>query len=77
MVCPKGATDAQDFQLVMDGCGPDQSVAGGRRGMDLEPAADGEDDPLQFGVGSIKGPGGEPASGRRAPRVRPALRPLN
>ena len=30
--------------------------------MDLEPAADGEDDPLQFGVGSIKGPGGEPAS---------------
>jgi hypothetical protein len=45
--------------------------------MDLEPAADGEDDPLQFGVGSIKGPGGEPASGRRAPRVRPALRPLS
>ena len=34
--------------------------------MDLEPAADGEDDPLRFGVGSIKGRGGEPASGRRA-----------
>jgi hypothetical protein len=45
--------------------------------MDLEPAADGEDDPFQFGVGSIKGFGGEPASGRRAPRVRPALRPLS
>jgi hypothetical protein len=36
MVCPKGLTDAPDFQLVTDGCGPDQSVAGGRRGMDLE-----------------------------------------
>jgi hypothetical protein len=44
--------------------------------MDLEPAADGEDDPLQFGVRSIKSPGREPASGRRAPRVEPELPPL-
>ena len=77
MVCPTGADRRSVFKLDTDGCGPDQSVAGGRRGMDLEPAADGGDDPLQFGVGSIKDPGGEPASGRRAPRVRPALRPLS
>ena len=35
--------------------------------MGLEPAADGEDGPLQFGVGSVEGPGGGPASGRRGP----------
>jgi hypothetical protein len=28
--------------------------------MDLEPATDAEDDPLQFEVGSIKGPEGSP-----------------
>jgi len=42
-------TDAQGLQLGTDGRGPDQTVAGGRRGMGLEPAADGEDGPLQFG----------------------------
>ena len=42
-------TDVQGLQLGTDGRGPDQAVAGGRRGMGLEPAADGEDGPLQFG----------------------------
>jgi len=37
------------LQLGADGCGPDQAVAGGRRGMGLGPAADGEDGPLQLG----------------------------
>ena len=41
-------TDAQGLQLGADGCGPAQTVAGGRRGMGLEPAADGEDGSLQF-----------------------------
>jgi hypothetical protein len=42
-------TDAQGLQLGTDGRGPDQTVAGGRRGMGLEPAAAGADGPLQFG----------------------------
>jgi hypothetical protein len=42
-------TDAQGFQFGTDGRGPDQTVAGGRRGMGQEPAADEEDGPLQFG----------------------------
>ena len=42
-------TDAQGLQLGTDGRGPDQTVAVGRRGIGLEPAADGEDGPLQFG----------------------------
>src|SRR3954469_20397074 len=41
--------DAQGLQLGPDGRGPDQAVAGGRRGMGLKPAADGEDRPLQLG----------------------------
>jgi hypothetical protein len=41
-------TDAQGPQLGTDARGPDQTVAGGRRGMGLEPAADGDDGPLQF-----------------------------
>src|SRR5262249_21787934 len=41
--------DAQGLQCGADGRGPGQAVAGGRRGMGLEPAADGEDGPLQFG----------------------------
>jgi hypothetical protein len=40
---------AQGLQLGADGRGPGQAVAGGRRGMGLKPAADGEDGPLQFG----------------------------
>ena len=32
-------TDAQGFQLGADGSSPGQAVAGGRRGMGLEPAA--------------------------------------
>ena len=47
---PEGErTDAQGLQLGMDGRGPDQTVAGGRFGVGLEPAAGGEDGPLQFG----------------------------
>jgi hypothetical protein len=42
-------TDVQGLQLGTDGLGPYQTVASGRRGMGLEPAADGEDGPLQFG----------------------------
>ena len=41
--------DAQGLQFGEDGSGPGQAVAGGRRGVGLEPAADGEDGPLQFG----------------------------
>ena len=41
--------DAQGLQFGQDGRGPDQAVAGGRRGVGLEPAADGEDGPFQFG----------------------------
>jgi hypothetical protein len=40
---------AQGLQLSADGRGSGQAVAGGRRGMGLEPAADREDGPLQFG----------------------------
>ena len=47
---PRGERpDVHGLQLGMDGRGPDQTVAGGRRGMGLEPAADGEAGPLQFG----------------------------
>jgi hypothetical protein len=70
----RGRIDAQGFQVATDDCGPDRSVAGCRGGMDLEGAGDGEDDPLELGVGSIEDPGGGPASGGRAPGVRPALR---
>ena len=41
--------DAEGLEFGEDGRGPDQAVAGGRRGVGLEPAADGEDGPLQFG----------------------------
>jgi hypothetical protein len=41
--------DAQGLQFGEDGSGPGQAVAGGRRGVGLEPASDGEDGPLQFG----------------------------
>src|SRR5579871_2382038 len=41
--------NAQGLQLGQDRHGSGQAVAGGRRGMGLEPAADGEDGPLQFG----------------------------
>jgi hypothetical protein len=41
-------TDAQGLQLGTDGRGPDQTIAGSRRGMGRKPA-DGEDGPLQFG----------------------------
>src|SRR5262249_3735021 len=42
-------TDPQGFQLGADRRGSDETVARGRRGMGLKPAADGEDRPLQFG----------------------------
>jgi hypothetical protein len=42
-------TDPQGVHLGTDGRGPNPLVAGGRRGMGLEPAADGEDGPRQFG----------------------------
>src|SRR5262249_51911258 len=41
--------DAQGLQFGADGSGPGQAVGGGRRGPGLEPAADGEDGPLQLG----------------------------
>ena len=41
--------DAQGLQFGADGRGPDHTVAGGRRGVGLEPTADGKDDPLQLG----------------------------
>jgi len=41
--------DARGLQLGADGRGADQAVARRRRGMGLEPAADGEDGPLQLG----------------------------
>jgi hypothetical protein len=40
---------AYGFQLGTDSRGPDQTVAGVRRGVVLEPAADGEAGSLQFG----------------------------
>src|SRR5262249_32666367 len=40
--------DAESLQFGEDGPGPDQAVAGGWRGVGLEPAADGEDGPLQL-----------------------------
>src|SRR5262249_17074867 len=51
--------DAQGLQLGTDGRGPGQAVAGGRRGMGLQPATDGKDGPLQFGrdaLGDVVGP---------------------
>jgi hypothetical protein len=42
-------SDAEALQLGEDGTGPDQAVAGGRRGVGLEPPADGEDGPFQLG----------------------------
>jgi hypothetical protein len=53
-------SDIQALQLGQDGGGPDQAGAGGRRGVGLEPAADGEDVPLQFGrdlLGGVAGAG--------------------
>src|SRR5512144_513637 len=52
--------DVEALQLGQDGGGPDQAVAGSRRGVGLEPSADGEDGPLQFGrdlLGDVAGPG--------------------
>ena len=52
--------DIQRLQLSADGMGPDQAVTGGRRGMGLEAAADGEDSPLQLGrdaLGAVIGTG--------------------
>src|SRR5262249_37150728 len=47
--CAGERADAQGLQLGADGSGPGQAVAGGRRGTSLEPAADGEEGPLQVG----------------------------
>src|SRR5262249_8452149 len=41
--------DAQGAQLAQDDGGPDEAVAGGRRGVTLEATADGKDGPLQLG----------------------------
>src|SRR5262249_10942282 len=41
--------DGEGLELGEDRVGSDQAVAGGRRGMRLEPAADGEDGALQLG----------------------------
>src|SRR5262249_47303013 len=52
--------DPQGLQLGADGGGADEAVAGGRTGVGLEPAADGEDGPLQLGrdtLGDVVGPG--------------------
>src|SRR5262249_7177103 len=48
---PRGGerANAQGLQLGADGRAPDQAVARRRRGTGLEPAADGEDGPLQLG----------------------------
>src|SRR5262245_2346468 len=40
--------EAESLEFGEDGRGADQAVACGRRGVGLEPAADGEDGPLQF-----------------------------
>src|SRR5262249_19390073 len=51
--------EAQGLQLGEDGWGPDQAVAGGWRGMGLQPAADRQDGALQGGVdarGDLAGP---------------------
>src|ERR1700677_4494386 len=47
-------TVAQGLRLGIDDRGADQTVASGRRGMDLEPPADGEDGLLQFGSDPLK-----------------------
>ena len=41
--------DVEGLEFGEDGRGPDEAVACGRRGVGLEPAADGEDGPLQLG----------------------------
>ena len=41
--------DAEALQLGEDGWGADEAVACGRRGVGLQPAADGQDGPLQLG----------------------------
>src|SRR6266702_3599945 len=41
--------DAQGLQFGEDGSGAGQAVASGWRGVSLQPTADGEDGPLQFG----------------------------
>src|SRR5262249_36596325 len=41
--------DAQSLQLGQDGRGPGETVARGRRGVGLEPTANGKDGPLQLG----------------------------
>ena len=50
MVRPQGSGQAaRGLQRGMAGPGHEQTVAGGRRGLGLEPAADGGGGPLQFG----------------------------
>ena len=41
--------DVEGLQFGQDGRGSDQAVAGSRRGVGLQPAADGEDGSLQLG----------------------------
>ena len=41
--------DGKGLEFGEDGVGPDQAVAGARRGMRLKPPTDGEDGALQFG----------------------------
>ena len=50
--------DTEGLEFGQDGRGPDEAVAGGRRGVGLEPATDGEDGSLQLGrdaLGDVMG----------------------
>src|SRR5262249_17578826 len=53
--------DAQRLEFRVDGCGSDEEVARGRGGVGLQPSADGDDRPFQFGRDTLRevviGPG--------------------
>ena len=73
--------DAEGLEFGQDGRGPDEAIAGRRRSVGLQPAADGEDSPLQFrrdalgdvvgGVGQVVQPLGARLEVATPPLVEP------
>ena len=76
-------TDVEGLEFGQDGRGPDEAVAGRRRGVGLEPTTDGEDRSLQFrrdalgnvlgGVGQVIQSVGARLKIAAPPLVEPAL----
>src|SRR5262249_10415305 len=75
--------EVEGLELGQNGRGPDEAVAGSWRGVGLQPAADGEDRPLQLGrdalgdvwrgVGQVVQPFGARFEVAAPPVVEPAL----